>query len=478
MDMIKKRRKIIGGGIFILLLVAAIFGSSKDAYAAKKVKLSKTSLTFASDKAKAQTVKVQNIKTSNIKSLTITNGNTVWFSAKKKGKNQIVVTPKRSSPKQTTSIMITVEFKKPIKGNYREYLNINNVRVKGSSNIAVKTAKQLCNLEKNCTSNRWTYYLANDIDMTGVDPIDYRYADLNIDGKGHKIISDRPVFDEYSGKIKNVEFVCNYNCVASDKDNPITKLISGTFSDDIAPISTLAVNASMIGCKSTGTISINIDSNIKDYIDIQVGGLVGRNDYVATIKQCKSEVNITVTQLNGVNIHNAYIAGIAWSNCNKSTIAECEFAGSIHTNYPWGSLAGITVTNDEAGIIYDCLNSGEIKLTSSVNGWPTGGIMNGGRGTVDRVLNVGNVDAGILGGQILDEDDEKNGQLPTLTNVYYWKSKSAAVQYRDSQKPFAISGVNGVEEAEQFNEATYVGFDFTNIWKMTDQGPKLKNVPA
>ena len=94
------------------------------------------------------------------------------------------------------------------------------------------------------------------------------------------------------------------------------------------------------------------------------------------------------------------------------------------------------------------------------------------------MLNVGNVDAGILGGAIRDKDEVEYGQLPTFTNAYYWKSKSAAVQYRDPQKPFAIPGVTGVEESEQYNEATYAGFDFSKVWEMTDQGPKLRNVPA
>ncbi len=471
MDKKKMIRKIIGGSIFMLLLMGSVFVTSKDAYAAKKVKLSKTSLTFASDKAKAQTVKVQNIKTSNIKSLTIINGKTVWFSAKKKGKNKIVVTPKRSSPKQTTSISITVEFKKPIKGDYRAYLDIKNVRVKGSSKIAVKTAKQLCNLDTHgCTENRWTYYLANDIDMTGVDPIDYRYTDLNFDGKGYKIISDRPVFKSVYGTIKNVVFKCNYNMTAS-KDDGTTKLLKN--SDYIAPIMSTSI-AAVSKCKSIGNIVVNYDKKLSDILDVKISGLVGNNDLTSKITQCKSEVDVVIDVSDSSFVDYFYVGGLVNQNVDSASISECEFSGSISIGYMTPFAGGICSCG--GGKISDCLNTGDVKKKEPNYSNACAGIISSSSGTIERSVTIGNTDTAVYYRRMLETDIESD--LPKMNGLYYLISKATAVAYADENKPFDVPGITGVSDGELTAEGVFSELDFNNIWKMTDQGPKLRNVPA
>ena len=51
----------------------------------------------------------------------------------------------------------------------------------------------------NCVNHRWTYYLTNDIDLTGKGYWNDRSTGNNIvfDGKGHKIISDGPAFGRF-----------------------------------------------------------------------------------------------------------------------------------------------------------------------------------------------------------------------------------------------------------------------------------------
>ncbi|MBP5249676.1 MAG: hypothetical protein J6Z46_06695, partial [Lachnospiraceae bacterium] len=243
-----RKRRLAAIALVLVLGVLAALAPIRPANAASKVRLSKTSLTFKSDKAKAQTITVKGIKKSNIKEMTIQNYAETYISVKQKGKNKIVVKPLRSSDDITSPIYVTVEFKKPIKGDYRAYLSVEKLKVKGKSKIAVKTADELASLLPHCTRNRWTYYLANDIDMTGRGFINYSYADLNIDGKGHKIISDGPVFGEFSGKMKNVIFECNYD-IAPSKNSIVNELLSSY--KEIAPVLQLETGSTMTGCKST-----------------------------------------------------------------------------------------------------------------------------------------------------------------------------------------------------------------------------------
>ena len=199
--------------IIVFLLLAPLVAGSVDSQAASKVKLSKTKITFASPTAKAQTITIKNIKKSNIKSVKITNYPKTWVSVKKKGKNQLVVTPKLSSDSSIGGIDLIVEFMKPIKGDYRAYLSVSKVKVNGKSQIPVKTAADFLKMSGNCVNHRWTYYLTNDIDLTGKGYWNDRSTGNNIvfDGKGHKIISDGPAFGSFFGKMKNVVFECNYD---------------------------------------------------------------------------------------------------------------------------------------------------------------------------------------------------------------------------------------------------------------------------
>ena len=396
---------------------------------------------------------------------------------KKKVKNKIVVTPKLSSAKTTATIYVTVEFKKPINKEYRAYLEIKNVRVKGSSKIPVRTAKELAGMRKNCTDNRWTYYLTNDIDMTGKDTIDYNYADVNLDGKGHTITSDGPVFSTFCGKIKNVVFDCKYDCTISDKGNRLSKPLSESYFY-LAPVQSLSVSSTMTNCVSKGYMRINVDEDMSD-VNMTIAGLVGENDYTAKISRCASKVDIEVSGAKCGTVHIIYIGGLVNYNKNKAEISECEFAGSIKIAHQFECPAGICFHNDNVGMIYDCVNRGEVKRTvTGAIGYPCTGIVSAGsESIVERVLNVGSVDAALFG-QIVDEDDLQYKQLPNYKYAYYQKSKSDGFSYRDPNHPFEVPGVTGVSDEDMTNQATFAGLDFEKVWKMGPSGPELKNLPA
>ena len=66
----------------------------------------------------------------------------------------------------------------------------------------------------------------------------------------------------------------------------------------------------------------------------------------------------------------------------------------------------------------------------------------GGGVHVERVLTTGNVNYGILGRTVSETD------------------------------------VHGITEEELKEQSTFSGFDFDKVWKMGEQGPELRGVPA
>lgn len=481
-----------------LLLVAIAFAIPvRVADAAKKPKLSKTTLTFSSDSAKAQTITIKNLKTSNVKKLTVTNDWKLWIDVKKKGKNKIVIKPKRSG-KVTYGVGVRIEYKKPVNGSYSEWLSFKKIQIKGSSKIPIKTAKDLCAIRGSSYSvHKWQYYLANDINMTGKGIVKDEYGskafvDIYLDGKGHKIISDTPVFQTLGGTIKNVTFESNYNCTVS-KNDAITKIWSDYYvvNAGIAPIINFT-GGTISGCKATGKMVINYDKDVtwmpvggtdpSNASEIRVGGLVGENGNSSVITGCKSDVDINITFGKDQN-HFTYVGGIASLNYGYSgnkqyaTISESMFSGNIliNDNYSF-AYAGAICGQNNANIA-DCLNIGSVKVRCNDQVNTIGGACGmgaiGGSASVKRVLTAGDVDFGLYGSSVSDSSIANN-TIPKFENAYYLKSKSEGFNYM--QNAFAVSGVKGIEDAELTSEATFAGFDFGKVWVMTAEGPRLRNV--
>lgn len=469
------------------------------AQAAKKVKLSKGTVIFSSPTAKAQTITIKNLKTSNVKKITIYNDWKEWMTIKKKGKNKIVIKPKRSSGDLTYGVAISIEYKKPVNGAYSEYLPFKKIKIKGSSKINIKSAKDLCNMRAGSYSiHRWKYYLTKDINMTGKgvvkNPGEWGsdvFSDIYLDGKGHSIKSNTPIFHSVGGIIKNVVFDVNMKCTVSKKD-AVTKIWSkycyNSTYGGVAPI--IYNNGTLLKCKSKGSISIvydkgleygGNDGTVKSTMSYaNVAGLVEENcSSSAIIKQCKSEVNITFTEKNNVNPF-IYVGGLVAENYGYSgnkqygSIVESEFSGKIHikdTNafnysggiYAWGG-----------GFVKDCLNTGSVKSDSASFPYAAG-IAGTSGSKVERVFTVGDVNYGLYGNFISKESVE-NKYIPTFKNAYYLKSKSDGFYYLNSSEPVSVPGTKGVTDEELLKKETFKGFDFNKVWKMGTKGPELRNV--
>ena len=463
--------------------------------AASKPKLSKSTVTFASPTAKAQTITIKNLKTSNVKSITINNDWKEWMTIKKKGKNKLVITPKRSSGDITYGVSISIQYKKPVNGYYSDYLSFKKIKIKGSSKIAIKTAADLCNIRGSSYEyHRWQYYLANDIDMTGKgvakNPGQYGsdvFTGIYLDGKGYSIKSDTPIFHNIGGVVKNVVFDVNMNCTVS-KNDAATKIWSEyAYNQTYGGLAPIIYNSGTLeNCKATGSITVNLDKEVNYKLsdgtpnhmtDHNIAGLVEMNEgHNGVIKNCVSDVKITVTESNNAG-NWICVGGLVAENYgysgNNGKIIESQFSGNIQIKdstsfvyaggiYSWGN-----------GEVRDCLNTGTVIAPGSSLG---GGAGIGGQSgsIVERVLTTGNVDVG-LHGFTVGENSAANGMLPEYKNAYYLTSKSDGFNWIGN--PVEVPGTKGISDAELTDQSTFVGFDFDKVWVMGANGPELRNLP-
>ena len=480
-----------------LAVVVLLSNSSFESFAASAPKLSKTTLTFASPNAKAQTVTIKNLKTKYVKKITIYNDWKEWLTIKKKGKNKLVITPKRSSGDITYGISISIQYKKPVDGRYSDYLMFKKIKIKGKSTIAIKTAADLCKMRAGSyTTHRWNYYLANDIDMTGKGMVKYpgewgsdTYSDIYLDGKGHTIKSDTPIFNSVGGVLKNIVFDVNINCTVSKKDanTVIWGKVHYNGYGGLAPI--VYNNGKIMGCKSVGTITVNMDKDVtytmsgggeSKITTANIAGLVEENTCTdAVISQCKSEVDITVNFAPDVTPF-TYVGGLVTLNYGYSgnsqyaSIIESQFAGSIKIVGAMSFAYAGGITGNNNANIKDCLNTGSVSNDSGSMPYAAGINGIGGEKAVERVLTVGDVKYGLLGNSI-SESSLEDGRMSEYKNAYYLSTKSDGFNYLGN--PVEVPGTKGIYEEELVKQETFEGFDFEKVWKMGENGPELRNVP-
>ncbi|MBO4395043.1 MAG: hypothetical protein J5819_01695 [Eubacterium sp.] len=491
-----EKLRVLRAGLFVFVLAGIAF-ISQGKVSQAKISLSKSTVTFSSPTAKSQTITIKGVKKSKVKNIRVDNSWEEWVTIKAKGKNKLVITPKRSG-KLTYSLGVTVEYKSPVNGSYSDYVGFKKIIIKGSSKIYIKTAEDLCKMRAGTyTEHKWEYYLDADIDMTGKGMVKYpgeygsdTYTDIYLDGQGHTIKSDTPIFDSISGVFKNIVFDVNINCTVSknDANTQIWTDVHYNGYGGLAPV--VYNNGKMINCRSTGSITVNMDKDVPSKLsdgspskvtEANIAGLVEENcNGDAYIIQCRSDVDITVNFSQGVTPF-TYVGGIVALNYgytgNKqyAHIEECMYTGKLQVNKPDSFVWAGGITGNNNAYISDCLNTGSVKVDSGSFPYGAGIDGMGGGMAVERVLTIGDVNYAMKGDSV-SESNLASGDYDEYKDAFYLKSKSDGFNYLGN--PFAIPGVTGITDEELKNQATFINFDFEKVWTMGDNGPTLKNVPA
>jgi hypothetical protein len=189
-----------------------------------------------------------------------------------------------------------------------------------------------------------------------------------------------------------------------------------------------------------------INANVTGYHD--VGTLVGMSNG-STVSKCWSSGNVKGIESGGVN---SRVGGLVGCNTGGASILEC-FSSVDVTSGAW-QIGGLSGYNGHGSFVMDCYATGHVTGLSKVGGlvgdncYPEGGY-------VKRCYSVGKV-TGTGGGLI---GYNYNGGV---TYDSYWDTQT-------SGKSSSYGGT-GKTTAEMMQQATFVNWDFVNVWDIIEGG--------
>ncbi|MHC4327968.1 MAG: GLUG motif-containing protein, partial [Planctomycetota bacterium] len=234
------------------------------------------------------------------------------------------------------------------------------------------------------------------------------------------------------------------NCSASGA------VTGGDDSYDLGGLVGYNYNGTISDCSASGEVNGGTDS-------FYLGGLVGWNTY-GTITNCYAS-----GEVNG-GTDSWYLGGLVGIS-DHCTISDCSASGEVNggdSSYNLGGLVGYIYF----GVISNCYANGAV--TGGGNSRWLGGLV----GVNDRV-NISHcyatgVVTGLseLGGLV-----GSNQPYSTVSNCYWDKDTTG--------QPTSSGGGTGKTTAEMKQQATFVGWDFTDTWLiMENQSYPYQHITA
>lgn len=205
-------------------------------------------------------------------------------------------------------------------------------------------------------------------------------------------------------------------------------------------------NCYITNCSVSGKIgSASLNSSA-------VGGIAGSEDTggKSYIRFCRNLADIDVGK-------NSSIGGIMGYG-PVSEIAYCYNAGDITIHTSTNAMGGIVGENNS--LIIDCFNLGLVKCLAQTKVYSGGIAGYCGSGKIERCYNVGQVDAGIIGG-----GGHSYYDMAAVNDCYYLNT--------------AVSKQSNHGESKTADEmkaqSAYQNYDFDEIWMMAPNYPVLRD---
>lgn len=271
----------------------------------------------------------------------------------------------------------------------------------------------------------------------------------------------------------------------------------------------------------TGTVkNVTIENA---YINVNLTEGKGRKDGVFAILTSNNQGLIIDCNTSGEIVVNTdgFAGGIV--GYNEGLVAKCTNTANVSVLYPterdrYTMAGGIVASNP--GEITCCMNKGDIKIVNTSDGY-AGGIAGGGQetyycmneGTVESPVfaagitamgcnfkgyscyNKGTVKGKYAGGIVAEVDCSYANQCYNTGDIFgdlagglAAKTSSGTLDRIVSTNSYYLNTVqNGFAEEEEWDgmtsfdisaissKETFAGFDFENIWDMSENGPELKN---
>ncbi len=217
------------------------------------------------------------------------------------------------------------------------------------------------------------YYLAADITLTATYETQFTGT---LDGNGHKVTVNAPMFKDFSGTIKNLtvegEVTTGYECVATSADAPTIYPHNDAASGAVAVF--------VVAPEGKTVVFENVVNNAKVNVPMvgetkaAVGGLYGLGWGNVTVTKCVNNGEITgKDQVGGL---------VGWADritTTTLTVTESVNNGTVNAigNYG-GGLVGRS--SEGATVIDKCVNTGNVNVFQS----QAGGIV----GYINHALDV------------------------------------------------------------------------------------------
>ena len=206
-------------------------------------------------------------------------------------------------------------------------------------------------------------------------------------------------------------------------------------------------------CVSFGDIQSNLVAAPNLNL-LGLGGFVGYSFGGVQFTNCESHGTTIANSIGG-----GFVGGFI-GHAGNDTITECFSTGNVITAFgAAGGFIGRQRLHDGL-VVADCYSTGDLEYTGSGTPQLIGGFI--GRSdesaTIENCYSAGNVDA---------SGSSVGGFEGSGTNIQfsgcYWDTTTAG-QPTGGQP----SGVNGRTTAQMQQQATFVGWDFVNIWDIVE----------
>ena len=314
------------------------------------------------------------------------------------------------------------------------------------------------------------FLLANDIDLTGVDfePFgsDQSYYTATFDG-GNNEISNWT----YSSTVTNVSVALFVSLDNATLKNLTVSNVNVSSSGYAAALAANVNSATIINCHSSGTVTG------ASY----VGGLVAYGVF-ATITSSSSSANVTGGEQTGGLVGLQLFSPITHSNASgivnggdwTGGLVGWDLYGSVEFSFATGDVSNdigggggdigglIGFYSPDGNVLSDSYATGSVRGTTASVGGLVGETENE-PGTFARDFAIGKVTGSPAGGLLGSEED--GGEL-SVSNCFW-----------DSDTTTQSTSSEGTQESDvaMQTQATYTGFDFTNVWIMSSSGyPTLR----
>ncbi|HEY4697076.1 MAG TPA: YDG domain-containing protein, partial [Gallionella sp.] len=235
------------------------------------------------------------------------------------------------------------------------------------------------------------------------------------------------------------------------------------------------VNGSVSGKNSGGLIGQNWGTISHSYFtgtvigsSNNVGGLVGLNSGSISNSYATGSVSSVIgtnnvgglAGLNSGSISNSYASVSVGGNNNVGGLVGLNNAGAISTSYATGSVTGSSLLgglagNNSLGTITDTYATGNVSGGAGSNN--IGGLLGQNSGTVSTSYSIGGVSGTLSVGGLVGNN------TGTIGNSYWDNQLSGQTAGIGAG---VIAGATGLTTALTMQQSSFIGFDFTNVWRI------------